>query len=65
MRRKDSKPDEPASTLISPLGLMSFPPHAAMFDDSDTYIIVTNKQTAERVIKEIFDTPQKLTKSAH
>ena len=54
MRKKDSKPDEPASIAAAPLGFMSIPPHADMFDDSDTYIIITNKQTAERVIKEIF-----------
>jgi hypothetical protein len=54
MRKKDAKPDEAPSKTAAPLGFMSFPPHAAMFDDSDTYIIITNRKTAERVIKAIF-----------
>ena len=62
MRKKDSKPDEPASKVAAPLGFMSYPPHAAMFDGNDTYIIITNQKTAERVIKEIFHTPPKSTK---
>ena len=54
MRKKDSKPDEPASKVAAPLGFMSIPPKAAMFDGNDTYIIVTYRKTAERVIEEIF-----------
>ena len=54
MRKKDSKPDEPASTFAAPLGFINYPPNAAMFDGNDTYIIITNRKTAERVIEEIF-----------
>ena len=54
MRKKDSKPDEPASKVAAPLGFISYPPNAAMLDGNDTYIIVTNRKTAERVIEEIF-----------
>lgn len=54
MRKKDSKPDEPASIVAAPLGFISYPPNAAMFDGNDTYIIITNRKTAERVIEEIF-----------
>ena len=54
MRKKDSKPDEPASKVAAPLGFIRYPPNAAMFDGNDTYIIITNRKTAERVIEEIF-----------
>ena len=56
MRKQESKPDEPASKAAAPLGYMSIPPNAAVFDGGDTYIIITSRQTAERVISEIFDT---------
>ena len=51
MRKKDSKPDEPVSTVSAPLGFISYPPNAAMFDGNDTYIIITNRKTAERAAK--------------
>ena len=54
MRKKDSTPDESASIVAAPLGFLNYPPNAAMFAGSDTYIIVTNRKTAERVIEEIF-----------
>lgn len=54
MRKKDTKPGETHARMEAPLGFMRIPPNAAMFDGNDTYIIITNKETAERVINEIF-----------
>lgn len=45
----------------SPLGFICVPPNAAVFNDNDTYIIVTNKKTAERVINDIFSPADKST----
>lgn len=61
MNRKATKPevDQKPGT---PLGFMCYPPNAAaIFDDNDTYIIVTNKKTAERVINDIFSPADKST----
>ncbi len=52
MCKRLTKPFEKNVRLDAPLGLLGVPPDAAMLG-GDTYIIVTNRKTAERVINEI------------
>lgn len=54
MNKRLTKPYEKNVRLATPTGLVGVPPEAAMLGGDDTYIIVTDKKTAERVINEIF-----------
>lgn len=59
MTKRLTKPYEKKVRLSTPTGLLGVPPEAAE-DGGDTYIIVTDKKTAERVINEIL-LPEKFT----
>ena len=54
MNKRLTKPHEKNIRLDAPLGLLGVPPEAASDGGEDTYIIVTDRKTAERVINEIF-----------
>ena len=54
MNKRLTKPHEKNIRLDAPLGLPGVPPEAAIDGGADTYIIVTDKKTAERFIDEIF-----------
>ena len=56
MNKNLTKPYVINDRLETPTGLVGVPPEAAMLG-GDTYIIVTDKQTAERVINEILSPP--------
>lgn len=59
MSKRFTKPHVINDRLETPTGLTGVPPEAAE-DGGDTYIIVTDKKTAERVINEIL-LPEKFT----
>lgn len=58
MNKSLTKPYEKNVRLSTPTGLLGVPPEAAE-DGGDTYIIVTDKKTAERVINEIISPKNK------
>ena len=53
MDKRLTKPYEKNVRLSTPTGLVGVPPEATE-DGGDTYIIVTDKKTAERVIDILF-----------
>ena len=59
MNKRLTKPYEKNVRLSTPTGLIGVPPEAALVG-GDTYIIVTDKKTAERVIEMLFPTDENL-----
>lgn len=60
MDKRLTKPYEKNVRLSTPTGLVGVPPEAATEGGADTYIIVTDKKTAERVIEMLFPTDENL-----
>ena len=59
MNKRLTKPYEKNVRLSTPTGLLGVPPEAAEDGGDDTYIIVTDRKTANRIIDEIFSPKNK------
>lgn len=59
MHKNLTKPHVINDRLETPTGLVGVPPEAAMLGGDDTYIIVTDRKTANRIIDEIFSSKNK------